>query len=553
MFAPPVRFLRFAVAGLCALALGAALAAPAHAAVWLSDGSVSPASGTTSALFTWRIQYRSQTNALPNEVRVAIRTTGGTPTWPLMAQLDPTDTTTTDGKWYTYSARLAPGAYQYRFAARTGSSWAYWPQPTGTWVSGPGVAFYPLALGSLSPTSGTTTTLFTWRIQYWNQTNALPNEVRVAIGTTGGTPTWPLMAQLDPTDTTTTDGKWYTYSAYLPPGVYEYRFAARTGSSWAYWPQPTGTWVAGPTVGDETAIRNLYQQFEQCVEAENLTGTMSLFSDSFLHDGANKAAFSVGAAQFFAEHSGIAVTITNLVISLTGDTATASFHWRIDTNEGLEVDDDMSPSHDDMGICFLRKESGVWRFYGNQQWYGTDVFSGYGGGSNYWLELWVGDSAHRATSVTVSGAGIPANTPLTWYQGWSGWSWFVNIGLPTPPPTPPMTYTFTITDAYGVTVLEDVVESYCTQLASNLWPSGGQTVPGTPTFTWTGVSLPGATYGVEVYDPYGNGMWQVHRLTTTWVQYGGPPLTSGALYTWDVVVRDTNGNISIDWETFRAG
>jgi hypothetical protein len=116
-----------------------------------------------------------------------------------------------------------------------------------------------------------------------------------------------------------------------------------------------------------------------------------------------------------------------------------------------------------------------------------------------------------------------------------------------------MTYAYTITDAGGPIILQGVVKGYCTQLATDLSPSGGHTVVGTPAFTWTGVTLPGATYRVEVWDASDNGVWNVDYLTTTSVPYGGPPLTKGALYEWGVMVRDTNGNISIAWETFHAG
>ena len=36
---------------------------------------------------------------------------------------------------------------------------------------------------------------------------------------------------------------------WLPAGAYSYRFAARQGSWWAYWPSPAGSYASGPTVG----------------------------------------------------------------------------------------------------------------------------------------------------------------------------------------------------------------------------------------------------------------------------------------------------------------
>jgi len=58
------------------------------------------------------------------------------------------------------------------------------------------------------------------------------------------------MRALDPADTNCKDGKWYTYSRkWLPPGAYAYRFAARQGTNWAYWPSPASSYASGPTVG----------------------------------------------------------------------------------------------------------------------------------------------------------------------------------------------------------------------------------------------------------------------------------------------------------------
>ena len=564
MSAVPVRFPRSALALLltCAWALLALTARPAQATVTiaLSSGYVTPTSGDTTTHFTYRVKYWNTAGALPDAVKTATWSSATGTRWFTMWPLEPADGNTVDGKWYTLSLTLAAGSYAFRFAAQTGAAWVYFPDPAGTYASGPTVTqANPVSLtgGYVTPTSGANSTTFSWRVKYWNANNAPPDEVKVGVWfPTLKTTYWYAMYPYNPTDTNYRDGAVYAYSRkWLPPGTYAYRCAARQGSNWAYWPTPAGAYASGPTVAsdDETAIRNVFQQWEQYMEAENLTATMSLFSGSFLHTGANKTATSANIADFFATYSGIAITATNLVITITGDTATASFHLTINTDQRVVEDRDWSPQQDDMGFCFLRKESGVWRFYGNQQWYGTRAFSAYSAPPNYWLELWVWDPTHRATSATVSGPGIPANTPLTW-QSWGGeWSWSANPGLPTPPPTPPMTYTFTITDASGVTVLQDVVEGYCTQLATNLSPSGGQTVVGTPTFTWTGVSLPGATYAVEVNDASWNRVWQVYDLTATTVPYGGPPLTAGALYNWDVVVTDTDGNISVTSETFHAG
>lgn len=61
---------------------------------------------------------------------------------------------------------------------------------------------------------------------------------------------WFEMWPLDATDTDYRDGAWFTFSRqWLPPEAYAYRFAARQGSNWAYWPAPAGNYAPGPTVG----------------------------------------------------------------------------------------------------------------------------------------------------------------------------------------------------------------------------------------------------------------------------------------------------------------
>ena len=221
----------------------------------LSSGYLTPTSGDTSTRFTWRVKYWSTANVAPTAVWVATRlAAGGSPTWRQMWALEPSDTNYVDGKWYTYTCYLAAGSYAYRFATALGSEWAYWPQPTGTYASGPTVAQgNPVALtgGYVTPATGTNATNFTWRVKYWNSTNAAPDEIKVAIWfPTLKTTYWYTLYPYDPTDTNYADGAVYQYSRkWLPAGAYAYRFAARQGTWWAYWPAPAGTYAGGPTVG----------------------------------------------------------------------------------------------------------------------------------------------------------------------------------------------------------------------------------------------------------------------------------------------------------------
>jgi hypothetical protein len=224
---------------------------PAVSELPLSAGSVLPMSGTCTTHFAYKVRYANASNAAPTIVWVAISTgEGTTPLWRQMIPQDASDTNYVDGAWFVCSTTLAPGQYRYRFAANVGDQWFYWPDPPGTYVSGPTV-FPLLSSGYVTPTSGTANTIFTWRVKYWNGKNLMPDEVHVAIWfPTLKQARWYSMWALDSADRNCVDGKWYTFSSNgLPPGAYAYRFAARQGSDWAYWPAPTGTYASGPTVG----------------------------------------------------------------------------------------------------------------------------------------------------------------------------------------------------------------------------------------------------------------------------------------------------------------
>ena len=229
--------------------------APPQLRTVLSSGYVTPASGDPAARFTWRVKYWNTGNAAPTSVQLGIWSAAtSTTTWSTMWPLDPADANYVDGKWYTYHRSLRAGQYAYRLVTHTGDQWAYWPSPAGTYQSGPTVApGNPLVLSSgyVTPASGATGTAFTWRVKYWNTDDAPPDATWVAIWfPSDGKSYWYSMSPLDPWDNTYTDGNWYTYSRkWLPPGAYAYRFAARQGAYWTYWPKPAGTYSSGPTVG----------------------------------------------------------------------------------------------------------------------------------------------------------------------------------------------------------------------------------------------------------------------------------------------------------------
>jgi hypothetical protein len=226
------------------------------AAIVLSSGYATPTSGDTWTRFTWRIKYWNTANQAPTSVWLAISTgVGATPKWCQMSALDPADTNYVDGAWFTYSSEVPAATYRFRFAAQANGGWIYWPQPAGTYQPGPTVApGNPVVLSSgyVTPTLGTGDTTFTWRVKYWNTDNAMPDSVQVAIWFPTLKKTyWYAMWALDPADTNYKDGAWYTFSHKVPPAgvpAYAFRFAARQGANWTYWPPPAGSYQSGPSV-----------------------------------------------------------------------------------------------------------------------------------------------------------------------------------------------------------------------------------------------------------------------------------------------------------------
>jgi hypothetical protein len=170
--------------------------------------------------------------------------------------------------------------------------------------------------------------------------------------------------------------------------------------------------------------------------------------------------------------------------------------------------------------------------------------------------LAVADPQQNVSSVVVTGPGINSSLNLAYdnkRQEWASWATPEgNVYLGDTPLPLPLTYTFTITDTSGTIENTATINGYVDVFASNLSPSGGETVIGPPVFSWTGVNGP-YTYGVEV-DDYSTGrIWEVHGLTDITVTYGGPPLTTGNTYRYNITVQDNEGNFSLVSESFVYG
>ena len=215
----------------------------------LAFGSVTPANGDFTTQFTWRIKYWDEANVSPTAVWIDTwsRRRGG-PRWRLMAASDPADTDYTDGKWYQLSDYPEDGPQGFRCAANVGGTWLYWPTPAPTYRLGPKVNPVVLSSGYVTPAAGTTATDFSYRVKYWHADNLAPDVVWVGIWN-GWQANWYQMWPMDRADTNYRDGKEYAFTRrWLDRYSHAFRFAARRGSDWAYWPGPGAAYQSGPTV-----------------------------------------------------------------------------------------------------------------------------------------------------------------------------------------------------------------------------------------------------------------------------------------------------------------
>ena len=352
---------------------------PAAPVISLTSGYVTPASGTDSAPFTYRIKYWNSAGALPAAVKACVWSSATGPHWYTMWAFDPSDTSTADGKRYTLNLSLAVDTYSFRFAAQTGDAWVYWPSPQGSYQLGPAVApTTSLTGGAVTPSRGDPETTFTYRIQYFDAANRPPDtgsdskpKVNLAVyWSSNATTHWYLMSKVDPSDTDYRDGCWYkaTVSG-LDVTSHSYRFTAQTAGRTVEWPGGGGAQL-GPQmyISDVNDIFDLYDAWEQYLEAEDLTHLMGLFRSDYLSNGKTKADKQAEYADFFATHSGIQVTDFVSQIAFAGEEARITIHLKIETDQGVVVDgvyDDWY--NDELGILNVcKRDTGVWQFYGRQ-------------------------------------------------------------------------------------------------------------------------------------------------------------------------------------------
>lgn len=186
----------------------------------LSNSSVTPTSGNTSTLFTYKVTYSDADGDAPVIKRVYIDSTP--------YNMSFVSGNYTFGAIYQYSTKLNVGNHTYYFyfydginSTRLPSSGTY-PGPT---VSGSSGSNNPptLSQGSVSPSAGDNNTLFTYKVTYKDLDNDNPVIKKVYIDNQGYT-----MNYISGNNTT---GTVYQYKTKLSVGNHNYYFYFTDGNN----------------------------------------------------------------------------------------------------------------------------------------------------------------------------------------------------------------------------------------------------------------------------------------------------------------------------------
>ncbi|MEM2899216.1 MAG: PKD domain-containing protein [Thermoplasmata archaeon] len=209
----------------------------------LTNGNVTPTSGLVGSTFTYMVTYTDANNNAPSFVYVKIDSTNQT-----MSKLNGADNTYTDGCIYVYTtSSLTVGTHTYQFFTSDGIVNVQTSQFTGPTVTSPVNHAPTLTSGSVSPTSGTTSTTFKYTVIYTDEDNNPPSGgVKVIINGTSYTMSVDTSATSTLRDGIYTNGEQYVYTRTFSAGTYNYRFNATDGSLGANLPS-SGTY-SGPTV-----------------------------------------------------------------------------------------------------------------------------------------------------------------------------------------------------------------------------------------------------------------------------------------------------------------
>ncbi|UCH89265.1 MAG: winged helix-turn-helix transcriptional regulator, partial [Thermoplasmata archaeon] len=189
----------------------------------LANGSVSPAGGNTSVLFTYSIIYKDAEQDIPIEKNVYI---DGYPFTMILS----TSSSPLSGWEYKYSTYLGAGNHNYYFVFNDSRNTVRHPDsgvllgPDVKADGGTSNSAPKLSYGRVSPSSGSPSTSFTYYVYYYDADNDTPTQKHVCIDG--------KLYEMTPRgdqNSTTSDQGLYTYTTTLPLGNHTFYFIFSDG------------------------------------------------------------------------------------------------------------------------------------------------------------------------------------------------------------------------------------------------------------------------------------------------------------------------------------
>ena len=179
----------------------------------LTSGSVAPINGNLATMFLFSVLYTDADNNPPTYVNVLINGTSHA-----MAKENASDTDYTDGAMYRFATMLPVGPHEFYFTCsdglRTNSTILY----LGPSVTPENLVPPSLSSVAVTPTQGSSTTVFNFTARYYDIDNNVPVMINITInGTTYN------MTKAIPADTNATDGILYYYTTTLAFGYYQFQ------------------------------------------------------------------------------------------------------------------------------------------------------------------------------------------------------------------------------------------------------------------------------------------------------------------------------------------
>jgi hypothetical protein len=200
---------------------------------------VTPSSGTATTIFTYTVTYKDEDNNVPTYMTITITGVGTFN----MVESDTSDYNYMDGKNYYYQhSGLGTGTHSYTISASDGTN------PISVGATGPTVSGTntppDLLSQQVTPSSGTQSTNFRYRVTYIDDDNDDPVSIDITITGVGTF----AMTELDPSDQYFKDGKvyYFDYTAGLSVGTHSYTITADDGTD------TTSVGGTGPTVTSDT-------------------------------------------------------------------------------------------------------------------------------------------------------------------------------------------------------------------------------------------------------------------------------------------------------------